>query len=125
MPITYKIIPMGDYLLIESQGKPASFEEFRAYYLSYIKELDESGLRRVLVDSRKVDYAGLDYHDLIAFMDDILIKGRNLIGNRTAVLSGLSNKAHYSRLESLAVNRSFSFRWFTTMDSALEWLLRP
>ena len=46
-----------DYLLIVASGKIVSNEEYRLFVKRYCDEIVQSGLKKIIIDETKVDYA--------------------------------------------------------------------
>ena len=124
MPVYATFTVMDGYLLVESSGEMATFEDGVAYIQSQVDAAREEGMLRLLVDDRKMTVS-LDYSDILSLAEYWQGKGLQSLGLRVAALAPPSAPQGQLAYETTAGNRSIVFKVFFDRREALDWLLKP
>ena len=123
MPVCATFTVMNGYLLIESSGEMATFEDGVAYIQAQVDTASREGLLRLLVDDRNMTVS-LDYSEILSLAEYWEGKGLQSLGLRVAALPPPSTPHGQQAYETTATNRSIVFKVFFDRQEALNWLLK-
>lgn len=123
MPVDVVMTPTDEYLLIESSGEMATFEEGVEYIEAQVVKARETGIRRILVDDRNMAVS-LDYADILALAEYWGRSGLPSMGLRVAALPPPAAPQGQQAYETTATNRSIVFKVFFDRQEAEDWLLK-
>lgn len=122
MPISMQMTFDDRCLRVVATGTADSVEDVVSYVEPQIAEAMSRGIRRVLLDERKVAFH-LDYHDTIDLAEYFEGKGTRRSGFRVAALMSETTPDFHRGWETVSRNRSMSYKLFQDETEAEEWLL--
>jgi len=122
MPISMQMIFDDKCLRVVATGYADSVEDVVSYVEPQIGQAMERGIRRVLLDERKVAFH-LDYCDTIALANYFEGKGTRRNGFRVATLISDTTPDFHRAWETVSRNRSMSYKIFDDESEAMKWLL--
>ncbi len=113
----------GDYLLIVASGKIVSNEEYRLLFKRYCDEIVQSGLKKIIIDETKVDYAlsFLLQNDIVEFYSSGELPEEFSTWKIACV--GREDMSTYSDFwADLAQRSGYDHQGFSSIESAREFL---
>lgn len=123
MAIKLTMTSKDGYLLAKGVGKVSTVKETLEYNIQMVEEAERTGLTRMLVDERDIEF-NLDFHDVLKVVDYWDKKMLPLQGFRVASLPSPIVLNPQEGYETAANNRSMLYRVFTDEGEALSWLLQ-
>lgn len=111
----------GDCLWVTVAGVIRTIMQIADYSSEYRKEAERLGLRRVLIDYRKARFL-VDYHDLLKLGEYATDQGFHFHGLRIAAVCAPDGMPKHQQYETIAHNRSITYRAFTDETDAEAWL---
>ena len=123
MTISLSMETRGDHLRVTVRGDIRHIDEIVDYSAAYRIEATRLGLRRVLIDYTDALFH-LDYHDLHELAEHGVRKDFHLRGLRIAAVCSTENAVQHRQYETIAANRSITYKVFNDEASALDWLLK-
>lgn len=120
MSHAYEVQEKGDYLLLTASGVVETPEDLMAAGRMIMKEVIRQKCLRLIIDNRSA-VIDIETQDLIAYTESMLKKAR--VGVKVAVVHSLENLSKLFWIETILQNRSISYRQFSAIDEAKQWLL--
>jgi hypothetical protein len=124
MAAKVSITPCPDHLRVTVEGDVESVGEVTGYTEDFRVQATRLGLRRVLIDYTKARFH-LDYHDMRELAEIGVQNDFPLYGLRIAVVCLPESLDRHRLFETIAANRSISYRVFSDEDEAMARLLEP
>lgn len=122
MSYSFTIQEKDGYLLLTASGTLGSVEDLATATRTMHEEAARFRCRRFLVDERAVDKT-IDQHDVIVFAESRVDDQENRL--RVAVVYTPENVSRLRWMETFFQNRSLSYRQFSSLEKAEQWLMSP
>jgi hypothetical protein len=116
-------IPKGNYLLIQARGIINSLDEHKQHSANIADEVLKTDYSKVLLDERDVHYRVrlISVHDIVNFYLDSLQP--EVLTKQMALVSNEQNYKNATFWETVAYNRGYNFKVFTSYYDGVQWLL--
>ncbi len=121
MTYQHQFIDKDDYLLCNSQGEILDSDCFLKWAKQVMTVASELGHTKILFDNRSLNL-NLASLDVVTFAKELEEMGAALLGLRMAVASSSDNYETSRLVETSLTNRSASYKSFSELSEAKEWL---